>query len=278
MSWNRCRVEIFIFVIKQRLYKFFWHLYLRIVFFEPKQLSFLLRYLPKVDLQRYFPPKADNPQDERKRRLLIAKNSSIFVLGLSSFMTVVGYPYFADQVKVIEKSDSYFYLPDHYADNHIPPLRNYELYDNSELSLTFNENLQPYEKDLAITLPRTFDPQKLPLRYSKVNYLPNPLDFSSFEEGDFSPNLRPENIPYAPDNEEKLPENYVYCGNFSFEVLALSLKKRLAPHIYKKSQVLPYKDSFYIKIGPFFKRDEAKVLASTLRLNQYTPSCLVAIY
>lgn len=258
-----------IFVIKQRLLKFGLEIFSMLTKFEPKQI--LLRYL-----QRLIPSKALTLALERQRRRLIAMRISILTLCIATVMTICGYPYFQDHVKIISQESEYFSLPDL---NHLTSknsLHNYELYSNSKLNLTFHNRPQPFEKDLGLTLPATFDPQKLAKSFSKLEYIANPIDFSSLIEVDFFPNLRPVNIAYTNENIQYLPENYIYCGNFSFEILAKSLKNKLPKIIYDKTQVLPYKNDFYLKIGPFFKHHEAKVLASNLKLNPYTPSCLIA--
>lgn len=267
-------MDLFIFVIKQYLFKL--KKFLILIKFEPKQN--LLRYLPKVDLQRLTSPKTNIKTSENARRRHIALRVSLLALGLTMAMTILGYPYFQDQVKIISHKNEYFFVPNlsyHYSVN---SLHNYELYSNSRLDLTFQQRPQPFEKDLKLTLPATFDPQKLARSFSKLEYIANPTDFSSFIEGDFLPKLRPENIAYAKENIQHLPENYIYCGNFSFEILANSLKNKLPENISEKTQILPYKNEFYLKIGPFYKHNEAKLLASNLNLNPYTPACLIANY
>ena len=265
-------MAFYIFVIKQYLFK----LKKFLIKFEPKQN--LLRYLPKVNLQRLILPKAAIKNLENNHRRLIALRCLLLTLSLATVMTILGYPYFQDQVTIISHKNKYFYVPNlsyHYSVN---SLHNYELYSNSKLNLSFQKRPQPFEKDLKLTLPATFDPQKLAKSFSKLEYIANPTDFSSFIEGDFLPILRPENIAYAKENIQHLPENYIYCGNFSFEILANSLKNKLPGNISEKTQVLPYKDEFYLKIGPFYKRNEAKLLASNLNVNPYTPACLIANY
>lgn len=265
-------MAFYIFVIKQYLFK----LKKFLIKFEPKQN--LLRYLPKVNLQRLILPKAAIKNLENNHRRLIALRCLLLTLSLATVMTILGYPYFQDQVTIISHKNKYFYVPNlsyHYSVN---SLHNYELYSNSKLNLSFQKRPQPFEKDLKLTLPATFDPQKLAKSFSKLEYIANPTDFSSFIEGDFLPKLRPGNIAYAKENIQHLPENYIYCGNFSFEILANSLKNKLPGNISEKTQVLPYKDEFYLKIGPFYKRNEAKLLASNLNVNPYTPACLIANY
>ena len=265
-------MAFYIFVIKQYIF----NLKKFLIKFEPKQN--LLRYLPKVNLQRLILPKADIKNLENNHRRLIALRCLLLTLSLATVMTILGYPYFQDQVTIISHKNKYFYVPNlsyHYSVN---SLHNYELYSNSKLNLSFQKRPQPFEKDLKLTLPATFDPQKLAKSFSKLEYIANPTDFSSFIEGDFLPKLRLENIAYAKENIQHLPENYIYCGNFSFEILANSLKNKLPGNISEKTQVLPYKDEFYLKIGPFYKRNEAKLLASNLNVNPYTPACLIANY
>ena len=265
---------LFIFVIEQYLFKLKKFLIL-IIKFGPKQN--LLRHLQKVDVQRLISPKATITALENSRRL-IALRLILIALSLATVMTILGYPYFQDQITVTSNKNKYFYIPNlsyHYSVN---SLHNYELYSNSKLNLSFQKRPQPFEKDLKLTLPATFDPQKLAKSHSKLEYIANPTDFSSFIEGNFLPKLRPENIVYAKENIKHLPENYIYCGNFSFEILAKSLKNKLPKNIHEKTHIFPYKDEFYLKIGPFYKHNEAKILASNLNLNPYTPSCLIANY
>ncbi len=266
-------MDFLIFAVKLKVLKFLSNLFNKILDFRLRKLKGILRYLPKFDLQRLFPPKEKDLAKEKRRRLFILKRFSLLTILASVFMTITGKPYNFDEVSV-NYADA-LYVPEKIELTGAPALHNFEPYPNMKNSLEFTEYPDKIFYDaLGFSVPLSFDPYKPKSEnLSEITNLYNPIDFSTLKEGSFIPNLKP--VTFA--NAEDLKESFVYCGKFQFKNLAQNLQLDLNNRLHEQAEIITYKDSFFLKIGPV-KRDRAQLLLADIKNKKTLPSCVVAIF